>query len=871
MCHLQKLKVNQMHGFQSTWQSRKMIVKNSLFDRRERVNVDSLLSFDGANQYAEFDCLPNTPLSRDEFSISGLGYFSPGFRQAIFASRGGGNNNEGFSIEVLSDGRLQAAIIGKIAIFAQLQSRSLFHFTFTRQGTNISLFVNGRLITSSVVNSLGGFTITTYRGLIGSVPGSDGNLTFFLNGGLNHIAFLNRTLTEAEIKYTHRHGGLLPESTHAACVAHYVADREGLVMWDVVEQYNYTRDNFNYNPSPGLDDETQWAPSQWELDGKMKIVNAGIDSGRGIVRTLIKNNWLTKQTIYKGSITVESVNGTLEVLIGNRPDIDSTYLTFTSPGTYQLYGNSGVSDDLWIRATNFSDVVISAFELYEEGQKNLIPYHANLVNFTPAQVEGSGQSAYVDFYTKQIESYLGYQVGRAATRINSVSLTGVVDSGSSFTMFVEFEYKLINNQTQFLAHSAYQGNQSTGFMQLVNNQLYIFGKNGLGEATDIFLAEGRAYLVGLSFRSTDRLAHVVAFERIGSVYKLVGSATKTIPSPWAYLTAYGNGQRIFVGRTNFSSATGINTVFSFALKASYSTENELAAFCKTTQNSHFHYHFYPSGAVADRSGNGNDGSISYDANNTLASQDYYREKSSLLPPLINALRFDASQNQYASVSGFNPTKEKGYTIVMAIQRDGIVSSTEHLFSMNVAKFRAYLIPTGIGFSNSTGVRGGGNAVYNVTPDVSNITLLCFTVRQIDQGVDAFTQIFLNGRLVVQGGSTGTYVGFDELSGTLNIGRNTGADDFDGNILSFGIAKGIITPRQVLEMWNNSLLANPKASWKNLEWQLLPNFNQINDNAGTYTLTDLSPQNHTINLSGFTAPNLDPVDPAYALTEINALR
>jgi hypothetical protein len=59
---------------------------------------------------------------------------------------------------------------------------------------------------------------------------------------ISHLTFFNRTLTAEEISYIHAQGGLLPASTHAACVAHYpCTQREGATLWDVVEQYNYAK------------------------------------------------------------------------------------------------------------------------------------------------------------------------------------------------------------------------------------------------------------------------------------------------------------------------------------------------------------------------------------------------------------------------------------------------------------------------------------------------------------------------------------------------------------------------------------------------------------------------------------------------------
>jgi len=92
-----------------------------------------------------------------------------------------------------------------------------------------------------------------------------------------------------------------------------------------------------------------------------------------------------------------------------------------------------------------------------------------------------------------------------------------------------------------------------------------------------------------------------------------------------------------------------------------------------------------------------------------------------------------------------------------------------------------------------------------------------------------------------------------------------------NIAALSVITGQLEKVDAIRLAKNSLVANPTIKQQG-EMGAIWNFNQIQDDgAGNYSLQDLSPQNHTINLSGFTANHLDDQHPDYALTPINDLR
>ena len=265
-----------------------------------------------------------------------------------------------------------------------------------------------------------------------------------------------------------------------------------------------------------------------------------------------------------------------------------------------------------------------------------------------------------------------------------------------------------------------------------------------------------------------------------------------------------------------------------------------------------------------------------DSDNDGTPDQPLTEKASLLPPLVNALKFDAASNQYASVSNFVPTKEKGYTYLFATYAIPTNSLEKGIFSKRgtsgnriVAVFN--FPSAGDLFLVNRTSSSAQSATFPalLIGDLNNLHQFVITEQQGE------LSLYKDGRLVQTKPTWTLHSGFDMIDGDLYIATD---DDYltsrelDGMLIQLGIAKGIITPRQVIELWNNGLLANPKASWRNLEWQLYPNWNQIiDDGSGNYSVADNSPQRYAIPLTGFTANNLDPNDPAYSSTPINDLR
>lgn len=224
--------------------------------RKARLNVESMISFDGVSQYASVgvnqNILPVIDLEGDHsfsFIFSLKEHRSRfcfwGIYPALFdgvtahAVRIGttGNNYDIFHVyhEPGKALRFKSTV--------KFNTDTLYHVVW-RHSTKT--FVINNIETPSTQITQGWNVVNdTYdnptNGAL-TVANLEGDSNFIAPINLSHLTFFNRTLTTEEIQYIHAQGGILPASTHEACVAHYpCTHREGNMLYDVVEQYNYAK------------------------------------------------------------------------------------------------------------------------------------------------------------------------------------------------------------------------------------------------------------------------------------------------------------------------------------------------------------------------------------------------------------------------------------------------------------------------------------------------------------------------------------------------------------------------------------------------------------------------------------------------------
>ena len=240
------------------------VLEQTIQQRRARVNVDSLVAFDGVNQYADAGVNPNVTGAIDYDRDFSVGTFLYAYANQLANSKTyniiaqsdefSSNNAKGWGLSLRRDSTLNFLL--RFNLFQFGGSERVFFDTPHLFSEGVLLYVHLNYLSASqsgefFVNSQ---TIATRSLTIGimdegvqnqSFPiefaanrGIGTNADIFSPVSLDQTIVLNRTLTEAEIGYTHRYGGLIPQSTHAACVAHYRTRTSGKVIDDLVEDYN---------------------------------------------------------------------------------------------------------------------------------------------------------------------------------------------------------------------------------------------------------------------------------------------------------------------------------------------------------------------------------------------------------------------------------------------------------------------------------------------------------------------------------------------------------------------------------------------------------------------------------------------------------
>lgn len=264
----------------------------------------------------------------------------------------------------------------------------------------------------------------------------------------------------------------------------------------------------------------------------------------------------------------------------------------------------------------------------------------------------------------------------------------------------------------------------------------------------------------------------------------------------------------------------------------------------------------------------------YDSNGYGDPDKPLRAVNSDMAPAVKAVYFQQSKSQKAYLlnSDFSPTNEKGYTILVNFVHPYSSFTTDYrdcLFSKRDSNDSA-LVFLGYGFGDMMNVRG--NVLSNVSVDKKYFNLglgvsqLIVTFLPLNNNTSHAVKVYGNGIKAADETKANPLESLDALDTNLEIAHDVsfGPRYYTGYIISFGFAKGIVTYAQVAELWNNSLLAAPKKTWRNLDWQCYLDFNQIYHNGSDYFLEGFNGVQGY--LSGFSYS-----DQTGAVHEISSLR
>lgn len=273
-----------------------MINKATRWDKLERVNVESDLLIDFNNQVT----LNDQPITSLSFNLEKKTNFGVLFTKGVTSL---------FVSEIID-----LKINSKASIIIQ----------------NNIVYINGKNL---------GVLIKDFS-VIGNLIVGNGGISNE-NFVISHVCYFNDLLTQQEISYIHTQGGLIPESAHESCVAHYpLTQRQypkasadfiikhpqfslnDLVAFDVVEQYNYAR-------------VTPLTANHGELIN-FTDAEAGVD-GLAPIGTAIKDFYLkTTLDIYEAPVQPLPINN-VEIKSQFEPFINA--LRFVSTNNHRLEQN----------------------------------------------------------------------------------------------------------------------------------------------------------------------------------------------------------------------------------------------------------------------------------------------------------------------------------------------------------------------------------------------------------------------------------------------------------------------------------------------------------------------------------------------------
>jgi len=399
-----------------------LVVSKSKQARQDRVNADSMVSFDGVSQYASAGVNPNVSLALQKDKSFTISVFcqlnSDANHNLLFTSDTLGlNQGIEFSYSTTSGGRWYIQMVCLTGVYQfyipfSQYIHKLVHLVFCYDGTTKTgqYYINGAVIPTQSYKTNTGFSTIPAHELIISEDTSARNRW---SGYISHLLICNRTATPHEIRHIHAFGGLLPSSLHSAVVAHYPCTHaEGDVLVDVTDQYNYAKDlgvvkSANYHANKRFlvngavasnyteGDRLTHDPASPNASNAVYNGDSSVYVGKGeYVRIKLR---LHSQQRADARLQVQqfsSANGGVYIslpVVNTTTDFEAN---IQNEGTVQRK-----LDVVWQLGTD-CDIEILEWRKSTTPVGYLDPYHAQLRNYTLEQHTGAVQTAWKDFYTK---------------------------------------------------------------------------------------------------------------------------------------------------------------------------------------------------------------------------------------------------------------------------------------------------------------------------------------------------------------------------------------------------------------------------------------------------------------------------------------
>jgi len=878
---------------------------NTLFHRKNRLSFDSMLSFDGVDQYVDLPLKPE--YLTNVFTLSCFFQINeqPSSGKPLIDFGGGNYRNlqisaNGTRLRLItrnftSGGGQSSAVTTNIYDFP---IGRIFHFAFSFDVNKVYVYVNGKLEYINEDYHYIPMDGTTFDSVY--INGSLSSGTASHNILCNHFSFFNRNLTESEIRSIQQLGGVLPESVHASCVAHYVAQAGAGKFWDVVEQYNYTKELLNKIESETLADFS--TNTYVSYDAGNDTLTFSRSDGNNATSTLdySKIEEYRKNNQYRIEVTIEDyVSGELEIRGGSR-----TGGTVSNPNnginnagfTATFYILQGSLDLQLIGKGANVDFKVTKVEVIPRTQPKLFPYHGQFMNFTPDELgltNFSGQTVWKDLYTKKLPKnhatvfnfIKGDDLPCRFAKVEDDPVLYPVDSDKIYFMVV------VKGTKSAIQHEAYGGRDAICCFS--DGQGYHTNAHRI----DFYLRKASdAYRFFIELKVLDKSGGTANLKSIftnnnfnySSIHEI---ACEFVPSgdisEWK-IWVNGKNEAVTIGYSDtissplsFDSGYGLNIGALFYKNDYLNNPNHVNNGAALSDLAFFEFEYKKNDVlicdlafhgknISDHSGN--DLSVKYLEFLEQPGVPQVIEKQSLFPPLQNALSGGGSVYVISVGNAYQKTpatQTREFTVVQAIYfpQGDYSGLTTYRHAKNTGPTRDY---HNVGFELDAGIQkiyfdganpGSSNRYNEFQIPVISPGWHSLAVQYIPNDKSVFytdVKVYIDGVLL--------------LSETDSLYKYfySNNSEFNFQIKRSGFTVGytciferLLSRAEIIKMSNNTLFALPE---NQTDLAGFWNFNEIIDDTGTYKILEQSGNGNDAVLTNYTAN-----DVAYSLKEIEVLR
>jgi hypothetical protein len=713
---------------------------------------------------------------------------------------------------------------------AVLNNPSLFRFTIIRRGGGtIELWINEKLANSSSISAPDSIDFNDTGGhySIGSRYNPAGNM---LQGFVSGLLIFNKAITPRQLSYIHLNN-VVPIGLHLYVIAHYPLNHNhGADAFDVIEQYNYAKYiNVNDDPLDAADWTfitndiltTSTATNGTDGDGDyvefefLTFTGSGYAlwrrNGIGVLPNLF---WIAKMRIKiigsPSGISFTLDNGAdhslTDAVYGNSV-FDFTISQFVAPSGNNLF---------LAFANGFgSKAVGSKVRIYSLSMMNsLSANNGSLLNYTSDGLGDNNlltQSAWANLYKKATTGEYFLKFDNAGKYANIPTLTAYT-SGSSWALaFVITKPRDISSfkalfSNQMTAHD----NSNAIIIALYNFGPYTYMAGGVNNpsVTDNFEYCDKPFVVIVYSNPTES-----AIIWQGTKY---AASPFTPPSGWEYFV-FGRDRDVHFGDPGLSKAVFIDHTFTtgdIRLLENMHQSDDYKRIVGIKFDIDFAKLFTTGGDwfATDESGLSHHAKLFGFA---IDDTEVVKMERDTFLPTRNALRFTAANSNYLKVSAFAPTDEAGYTYIIGfcLPSNRAFANEYFLAKRKPDNTSAKLLFTGtskvLGFLNySPALSISDPGICN--NDFTNYDTskpLFFVGKEFNTNSQGLPFGFFEANIAKNP------FGWDDALGTaLFIGSDDqiygGSGFLDGYIFHVSIYKGILSKKQIFDIVNNGLGANP---------------------------------------------------------------